>query len=61
MKEINLKLTVEEANVILTALGNMPYSQVFQLIGKIHQQAAEQSEQVSANGVKSETPETVPS
>lgn len=43
MNEINLKLTVEEANTVLNALGNMPYGQVFQLIAKIHEQAAEQS------------------
>ena len=46
MNELTLKLTVEEVNTILSALGNMPYSQVYQLVGNIHQQAAQQSEGV---------------
>ena len=43
MKELKLKLKIEEVNTILAALGNMPYSQVFQLVSNIHQQAAEQT------------------
>ena len=42
MKEINLKLTVDEANVMLQALGNLPYLQVHQLIEKIQSQAGQQ-------------------
>lgn len=42
MEQIKLTLTVEEANVILEALGNMPYKTVYQLVGKIQQQAAQQ-------------------
>ena len=47
MNEVNLKLTVEEANTVLNALGNLPYGQVYQLVANIHQQASEQSEQLS--------------
>ncbi|MEL7145252.1 MAG: hypothetical protein AAFO69_02705 [Bacteroidota bacterium] len=45
---MNLKLTVDEVNTILSALGNMPYSQVFQLVAKVHQQAAEQQGEAEA-------------
>ena len=43
-KEINLKLTAQEANMILGALGNIPYAQVFSLIAKIQEQAKPQVE-----------------
>lgn len=42
MKEINLTLTIEEANLILESLGNMPFKTVFSLINKIQTQAASQ-------------------
>ena len=42
MKEINLKLTIDEANVVLNALGNLPFVHVQQLIGKIQIQAGQQ-------------------
>ena len=34
MKEINLQLTIDEANLILEALGNLPFIKVYALIGK---------------------------
>jgi hypothetical protein len=42
---MKLELTVNEINAILTALGQMPYAQVFELVQKIRQQATEQMEQ----------------
>lgn len=42
MKEITLKLTVDETNAVLNALGNMPYVQVHQLIQGIQLQAGQQ-------------------
>ena len=36
---LKLKLTIDEVNKILNALGNLPFSEVFELIGKIQQQA----------------------
>ncbi len=42
MDEITLKVTVDEANLILDALGNMPFKQVYTLVGKIQNQANEQ-------------------
>ncbi len=41
-EEIQLTLSVEEINKALTALGNLPYAQVFMLIDKIKQQAEAQ-------------------
>ena len=49
MKELTLKLTIEEANTILSALGQVPYAQVFGLISKINEQAEEQL-RASQNG-----------
>ncbi|RLA26175.1 MAG: hypothetical protein DRQ62_00295 [Gammaproteobacteria bacterium] len=40
MKQIKLNLTIDEANLILEGLGNLPFIQVHELIGKIHQQAS---------------------
>ena len=42
MKEINLQLTIEEANLVLEALGNLPFARVYALIGKIQEQAGQQ-------------------
>ena len=42
MNNINLNLTVNDVNVVLQALGNAPYAQVFELIEKIRDQAKPQ-------------------
>ena len=42
MKEINLTLTTEEGNLILEALGELPFVKVYSLIGKIKEQADKQ-------------------
>jgi hypothetical protein len=44
MEEITLKLNLNEINALLTALGNMPFVQVNELILKIQVQAKEQLE-----------------
>jgi hypothetical protein len=41
-KEIQISLSFDEVNLVLKALGSLPFSQVFELIGKIHDQANEQ-------------------
>ena len=38
---MKLELSTEEINQILNVLGQAPYGQVFQLVGKIQQQAQE--------------------
>jgi len=42
MKSLKIELSPEEVNKVLTALGNMPYVQVYELIDKMKQQAEEQ-------------------
>lgn len=42
MKEVNLKLNVNEVNMVIKALGQLPYNQVYEIIGRIHTQASEQ-------------------
>lgn len=42
MQELNLQLTINELNVILESLGSQPYLRVYELIGKLHQQAQAQ-------------------
>jgi hypothetical protein len=41
MNEITLQITVDEANLILEALGNLPFVRVYALIAKLQQQARE--------------------
>lgn len=38
-------LTLDEINLILTALGNAPYAQVFEVVTKIQEQAKAQLQQ----------------
>jgi hypothetical protein len=42
MKELNLKLSITELNLILEALGHQPYIRVYELIDHIQNQAKEQ-------------------
>jgi hypothetical protein len=42
MRELNLSLTVDEVNLILEAVGNLPFHRVYALIGKVQQQASQQ-------------------
>jgi hypothetical protein len=50
---MKLELTVAEINMILQALGNAPYAQVFELVQKIQQQAqAQMSDQPKEESVQ---------
>jgi hypothetical protein len=42
MQQIDLKLSLDDVNTILEALGQMPYIRVYQLIAKLQQQAEPQ-------------------
>jgi hypothetical protein len=42
MKDISLVLTIDETNLALEALGALPFTRVFALIGKIQEQARQQ-------------------
>jgi len=43
---VKFELDINEVNVIMAALGRMPYETVFALVDKIRAQAAPQLEQV---------------
>ena len=45
MKNLQLELTLEETNLILESLGQLPFVKVHQLITKIQQQAQGQLNQ----------------
>ena len=49
MEQISINLTLEEVNKILESLGQLPYTDVFQLINKIKAQA---EAQVQANEMR---------
>ena len=40
--KLQLRFTIDEVNLILEALGQMPFSRVYELIGKIQEQARQQ-------------------
>lgn len=48
MKEIVLRLSLDQVNLALEALGELPFARVHQLIGAIQNQAAEQLRESSA-------------
>ena len=61
MKEIKLELTLEEVNIILSALGTQPFAQVHQLVAKVQEQGSSQLQdgqtvQVPKKEEKSDTP-----
>lgn len=57
MKELNLNVTIDEANLILEGLGSLPFAKVFALVGKIQEQASQQLNGQEAEAAKSaETP-----
>ena len=50
MKEINFSVTINEANLILESLGQMPFAKVFALVAKIQEQAQHQLSQEELPG-----------
>lgn len=42
MQNIKLELNIEETNLILEALGQLPFARVYALIGRIQEQAKAQ-------------------
>lgn len=48
MDKINLQVTIDEANIILAALGQLPYLKVADLIRTIQAQGAAQLQQEGA-------------
>jgi len=42
MKEVNFTVTIDEANLILEGVGLLPFAKVYQLVGKLQEQARRQ-------------------
>lgn len=42
MPDIQLRLTIDDLNLILEAVGNLPFARVYGLVSKLQAQAAEQ-------------------
>ena len=57
MKEISLTVTVDEGNLLLQGLSQMPYAKVYALVAKLQQQAGSQlnGEDERAEGGKLDT------
>ena len=50
MPDIQLRLTIDELNLILEGVGNLPFARVYALVGKIQTQAGEQLQAAQASG-----------
>ena len=50
MQDIKLNLAIDDVNLILEGLGNLPFAKVYALVGRIQQQAARQLEAGRASG-----------
>ncbi len=57
MADINFSVTLEEANKIFKALGKQPFNEVYELIGKLNEQANEQLSQESFKVTKNNNSE----
>ena len=49
LPEIQLLLSIDELNLVLEGIGNLPFARVFALVGKIQAQAGEQLQAQSAS------------
>ena len=49
MQQIQFTFSLEQANLILKALDNLPYGEVHQLVQNIHEQATPQLNEGQAN------------
>jgi hypothetical protein len=55
VKEINFKVTIDEANLILEGLGLIPFAKVYALVAKIQEQAQQQLNGENPLGGKADT------
>ena len=60
MRELNLTITVDEANLVLEGLGNLPFAKVYALVAKIQAQASRQLKGVESNGQETEPKPLLP-
>ncbi len=56
VKKITLNLDIEQVNLVLEGLGNLPSVRVHELIGDVHKQAAAQMSE-GAGSMEEATPE----
>jgi hypothetical protein len=49
MTDLQLRLSIDELNLILEGVGNLPFARVYALVGKIQSQAAEQLQAAQAS------------
>jgi hypothetical protein len=60
MQDIQLRLTIDELNLILEGVGNLPFARVYSLVGKIQAQAAEQLQAAQTGGSGLAAPNVTP-
>ena len=60
MPDIQLQLSIDELNLILEGVGNLPFAKVYALVAKIQAQAAEQIKAVQAEQAKPDPASAVP-
>jgi hypothetical protein len=49
MHDLELKLTIEEVNLVLEGLGNLPFARVYTLVAKVRDQASRQIQRDGAS------------
>ncbi|MBK6622480.1 MAG: hypothetical protein IPH04_19570 [Saprospirales bacterium] len=54
MQKIRLELTLDQVNLIIQALGDLPFKEVYELIGAINAQASKQLSSNSSPGLEEE-------
>lgn len=59
MQKIRIELTLDQINLIIKALGNMPFKEVFELIGEINAQANQQLSNDFPPDMDEEGPKTI--
>jgi hypothetical protein len=60
MQDIQLHLNIDELNLILEGVGNLPFARVYGLVGKIQAQAAEQLQAPAAGSAGLMPPNVTP-
>jgi hypothetical protein len=59
MKEVTFTVTIDEANLILEGVGLLPFAKVYQLVGKLQEQARRQLNS-EATALEGRIPERTP-
>ena len=52
MQEIKLDLAIDDVNMILEGLGNLPFAKVYALVGKVQEQAGQQIKSADVSPVE---------